>query len=394
VLSWALTHTRADPQRIGMLGMSYGAGIALLTAAHDKRVRAVVATSSWADMAGALDFNDTPSTAALQLLLGGSRSYDATVRRLRDALAGAPQSLASILRGMSPARSADSYLAELNRNKPAIMLANAFEDSILSPGQLVPFFNRLTGPKRLELAEGDHGGPEFPSLLGGSSATIDDAVAWLDHYVRGVANGIDKRQPILLRAIGTSQARGFSAWPKAADRVALGRPGSTDRSAAWTATLQAGADSAATNGPAQFARGANYQPQQLVLAALDRHRALVWTGDRLATSTSLNGTPTVHLTLASAARAATVFAYLYDVAPDGAGTLLDMAPYSATGLTTSRAVTFDMQPTSYTVPAGHRIALVVDAADPRYPSLAPRGTTLTVSSSSADPAALTLPTSA
>jgi predicted acyl esterase len=102
----------------------------------------------------------------------------------------------------------------------------------------------------------------------------------------------------------------------------------------------------------------------------------------------------VHLTLASAARAATVFAYLYDVAPDGAGTLLDMAPYSATGLTTSRAVTFDMQPTSYTVPAGHRIALVVDAADPRYPSLAPRGTTLTVSSSSADPAALTLPTSA
>ncbi len=46
VIDWALAHTPADPQHVGMAGVSYGAGISLLAAAHDKRIRAVAALSA------------------------------------------------------------------------------------------------------------------------------------------------------------------------------------------------------------------------------------------------------------------------------------------------------------------------------------------------------------
>ena len=50
VIDWALAHTPSDPARIGMGGVSYGAGISLLAAGHDKRIKAVVAMSGWADL--------------------------------------------------------------------------------------------------------------------------------------------------------------------------------------------------------------------------------------------------------------------------------------------------------------------------------------------------------
>jgi dipeptidyl aminopeptidase/acylaminoacyl peptidase len=39
VIDWALANTSADPQHIGIAGVSYGAGISLLAAAHDRRIK-------------------------------------------------------------------------------------------------------------------------------------------------------------------------------------------------------------------------------------------------------------------------------------------------------------------------------------------------------------------
>jgi hypothetical protein len=48
----------------------------------------------------------------------------------------------------SPAASID----EINANQPAVFLANAFNDSLFPPGQLVDFFNRLKGPSSCSCA--------------------------------------------------------------------------------------------------------------------------------------------------------------------------------------------------------------------------------------------------
>ncbi|WP_369687582.1 alpha/beta fold hydrolase [Streptomyces somaliensis] len=71
VVDWALAHTPADPDRIGMAGVSYGAGIALLAAAHDERIRAVVALSGWADLVGSIYSGRTQHLQAAAML-GGS----------------------------------------------------------------------------------------------------------------------------------------------------------------------------------------------------------------------------------------------------------------------------------------------------------------------------------
>lgn len=47
VIDWALANTPADAGKVGVAGVSYGAGISLLAAAHDKRIKAVAALSGW-----------------------------------------------------------------------------------------------------------------------------------------------------------------------------------------------------------------------------------------------------------------------------------------------------------------------------------------------------------
>ena len=400
VIDWALQHTRADPTRIGMLGVSYGAGISLLAAAHDPRIKAVVALSTWTDVAAALDQNDTPNTSALQALLGQVRQgdVDQTVLSLRSTLTSDPAGLGSALAKISPSRSPSTYVKELNRNRPAIMIANGFEDSIFDPAQLLPFYEALTTPKRLELAPGDHGGPELAGLQGGASPTVEDARLWLDHYVRGEANGIDTQPPILLRDIRTAQAHAFSTWPAATaqDRVYLAAPSTrsvADGPTPWSAPLQEGVDSAASAGPAQYLAAPDYQPPRAAVGTISPAQGLVWSGPALQQAVSVNGTPGLRVRVASTHASATLYAYLYDVDPTGTGTLMDMAPFSVVGMRpgTATTVTVTLQPTSYTVPTGDRIALVIDAADPRYQTLAPAGTKITVSSTETSAAWLTLP---
>lgn len=399
VIDWALAHTRADPRHIGMLGISYGAGISLLTAAHDKRVRAVVSLSTWTDLVAALDQNDTPNILAMRALVGLHQKapFDSAVLSLRSTLLDAPARLGAALAVISPERSPQTYLAALNRNDPAIMISNGFEDSIFDPAQLVPFFNSLTTPKRLELGPGDHTGPALAALGGETSPAVSDARMWLDHYLRGVNNGIDSRPPIVLRDIRTGQEHAFTHWPvaTASSRSYLPQPGDagTRRATTWTAVLHEGVDSPADAGPPRYEPSSRYRPPTAELASIRPDRALFWAGPTLRAATTIAGSPSLRLNISSSATSATLFAYLYDIEADGVATLLGATPFSLSGMPRGhrQPVTISLQPTSYTIPAGHRLGLVIDAADPRYQSLAPSGTQITISSSVSSPAWLALP---
>jgi predicted acyl esterase len=69
LIDWALDNTRADPAKIGVSGISYGAGTSLLAAARDPRIKAVAALSGWADLQASLYSNDTPSAQGIALLV-------------------------------------------------------------------------------------------------------------------------------------------------------------------------------------------------------------------------------------------------------------------------------------------------------------------------------------
>lgn len=377
VIDWALAHTRADPARIGTFGVSYGAGISLLAAAHDRRIRAVAALSTWTDIAASFDPGSTPSVLGLRLLLGPTAStlrLTPDVDGLRRTLAEDPAAAGAVVRELSGTRSPMTYLARLNANRPAILLANAYEDSLFGPGQLVPFFTGLTGPKRLQLAPGDHAGPELGGLYGRPNSTVADARAWLDHYLRGSADGIDRAAPIQLRDAVTDRVHPFASWPTSTAAATL-------RPVQARATLAPGSDSVATSGPPQFFSFARYASPQIATGDLTATTAAVWTGSPVRAPTLVAGTLHARFTVASSlAGDATVIAYLYDVDASGTGRLISWQPITATGLSADRPRPLDasLPPTAWTLATGHRLALAVDRNDARYQSLTPAGATLSV----------------
>ena len=68
VIDWMLANTTADPARIGSAGISYGAGISLISSAFDSRIQAVAAMSGWTDLVESLYGGNTRRPQAVALL--------------------------------------------------------------------------------------------------------------------------------------------------------------------------------------------------------------------------------------------------------------------------------------------------------------------------------------
>lgn len=79
--------------------------------------------------------------------------------------------------------------------------------------------------------------------------------------------------------------------------------------------------------------------------------------------------------------------------PLGIGRLVSNAPYTFHGQTPGRPFPVDLElfSTAYDVPAGHRLALVIDTVDPLYIEHNPTGAQLTFSSPGTDPSHLSVP---
>ncbi|MFJ3337033.1 CocE/NonD family hydrolase [Streptomyces sp. NPDC086766] len=392
VIDWALAHTPADPGHIGMAGVSYGAGISLLAAEHDPRVKAVAALSGWADLIGSIYSGRTQHVQAAALLDGtatltGRESPE--LRQVFDDFYASDLSKEQDLVNWGKKRSAATYADRLNKNGTAVLLANGWGDSVFSPNQYADFYERLTGPKRLELRPGDHATAELTGLFGLPNDVWTDTRRWLDRYLKGADNGIDREQPVQLKSRSTDGYEGYPDWKSV---------GAARRKfdLAGTTTIHANVDSGADGGVV-FLSGILDQvartPPIASIPLLPRRWAAVWQSERHATTQRVRGTATLHTTLTPAAESGTFVAYLYDVGPLGFGKLVTHAPYTWHGRTPGEAFGVDLPlySTAYDVPAGHRLAMVVDTVDPLYIEHNPSGAQLTFSSPADDPSYVSVP---
>ncbi|WP_374229278.1 alpha/beta fold hydrolase [Streptomyces sp. NEAU-YJ-81] len=394
VIDWALAHTPADPDHIGMAGLSYGAGISLLAAGADPRIKAVVAMSGWADLVGSIYSGRTQHAQAAGLLAGAGeltgRPSDELRQILDDffssGLAKEPELIA-----WGKKRSPAAQLDRINANGAAIMLGNSWGDSIFPPNSYADFFEKLTGPKRLELRPGDHATAELTGLLGLPNTTWGHARQWLDRYLKGERNGIDTQAPVQLmsRTASGDGYEGYPSWsavPSGQRRVPL----------ATTEKITANHDSGANAGTVLLS-GALDQflkvPPLASIPLLPRSHAAVWQTGAAAREQRVRGTVKLHTTVTSDRSDGTAVAYLYDVGPLGIGKLITNAPVTFHDRTpgTPFGVDLELFSTAYDVPAGHRLALVVDTVDPLYIEHNPDGAHLTFSSPAADPSYLTVP---
>ncbi|MFC9297617.1 CocE/NonD family hydrolase [Streptomyces sp. NPDC057011] len=393
VIDWALAHTPADAERIGLGGVSYGAGISLLASAHDPRVKAVVAMSGWADLIESIYSGRTQHLQAAAML--GATGYltgrpGPELQQILGDFLGSKLENEQAMIDWGRKRSAAEQVDRINANGAAIMLGNAWGDTIFPPNQYAKFFEKLTGPKRLELRPGDHATAEGTGLLGLPNDTWTNAHRWFDRYLKGERNGIDTEAPVQLKSRSNDGYEGYADWKS------VGSGGTEKLKLSDSEHLFANVDSGANGGIIflssvldQFVKA----PPAASIPLLPRAFAAVWQSERYAGDRRIRGTARLHTTVTPTKADGTFVAYLYDVGPLGIGKLVSNAPYTFHGRTPGQAFGVDLElfSTAYDVPAGHRLALVVDTVDPLYIEHNPTGAQLTFSSPRTDPSYVSVP---
>ncbi|WP_020119073.1 CocE/NonD family hydrolase [Streptomyces canus] len=392
VIDWALANTPADAQHIGMAGVSYGAGISLLAAAHDKRVKAVAALSGWADLIDSIYSGRTQHIEAGAVLDGASLvtgRQSAEIRQIFDNFYASNLSKEQEMIDWGKKRSAVTYVDQLNEYGTAVMMANAWGDTVFSPNQYADFYEKLTGPKRLELRPGDHATAELTGLFGLPNDVWTDTGRWFDHYLKGADNGIDREQPVQLKSRSGGGYEGYPDWKSiVATRKKIALSGTT--------TIHTNVDSGADGGIVFLSSILDQIAQAPPVASiplLPRRWAAVWQSEKYPTAQQVRGTAKLHTTVTPTKESGTLVAYLYDVGPLGLGKLVSNAPFTFHGQTPGKPFGVDLQlfSTAYDVPAGHRLALVVDTVDPLYIEHNPSGAQLTFSSPANDPSYVSIP---
>ncbi|MFV0128708.1 alpha/beta fold hydrolase [Streptomyces sp. HMX112] len=380
VIDWALAHTPADPARVGMLAASYGAGVSLNTAAFDPRVRAVAALSGWADFADGYVRNGTRAAP-----MG---TYQELIGRIDGRFGpGTEAGLAALRRGgdTPPAwaaqRSPRTHVARLNQRRTAVLMVNEWDDPLVPAGQTGVFLDALRGPRQLRMYPGGHGDSNsLTSDLSGGPGVWEHAVRWMDRHVRGTAPRGPAEPPVVLQSRTGGAPEHYPSWSalrRAARSVPLTPAGGGTR-----VSLTAGLPSAAESGAFPVAGSADRAGvrQSTLLPLLSAPASAVATSAPLTGRRALRGAPVVTTRLTPTAPDGTVIGYLYDVDPLGRARLLTHAPYSFSGRAEPGPfeVRIPMPATAWDVPAGHRLAVVLDTVDHRYASDNPIGARLGV----------------
>ncbi|GAB3150692.1 CocE/NonD family hydrolase [Micromonospora sonneratiae] len=391
VIDWTIANTGTDPTRIGAGGISYGAGLSLLGSAFDPRIRAVAVMSGWTDLTYSLYADSTrhqQSSGLLKLAadLLGNAGPELT-GKLNDFAAN--RNIDEIIT-WAGVRSAASYLNEINANQPAVLIANAWGDSFFPPNQLIDFYGRLTGPKRLELRPGDHAIAEFTGILGLENEVWTNVYRWFDQHLAGIDTGISQEPPVLLRPHNAA-VETYPNWPAPQTRrYGLGEIRWIDGtgllggapSSGWSKGLPTDRDTTANGGVVLLTNGVaafTGKLPEVWLPSVDRLRAGVWAAQRPSTTQRIRGIPKLHLEVTGAAARGTLVAYLYDLDLLGNAKLITHAPVTWLGTGSgSRSVDVNLTATAYNLPAGHSLTLVVDTVDPLYYDENAAGGTITI----------------
>ncbi|SMD13769.1 CocE/NonD family hydrolase [Kibdelosporangium aridum] len=366
VIDWALANTPADPSKIGVAGISYGAGIGLLAAANDSRIKAVASMSTWADLEASLYPNHTVSQLSAGALLAVAQVAGRPGPDLRRITAEFLQGKIDYARQLAPSRSASTKVDKINANGAAILIANSWQDAIFPPNQAVDFYDRLRVPKRLMLQGGDHATSELLGAVGLSNDVWNAVTKWFDHYLNGADNGINRTPPVQLMSANAGTWRGYPSLAAAAT--------ATDKISLGSKTFVTGIDSIANSGiPLLSGALQGYLKIPTGVFVPGAVPAGVWNGPAYPNGATVVGKPRLSATVTSTNEDTTLMAYLYDVNPVGFGSLITHTPYTIRGTKTA-TIDFPLESISWDVRAGHHLALVVDSADLRYAGESKPGT--------------------
>mmetsp|Transcript_26762 Transcript_26762/g.29172 ORF Transcript_26762/g.29172 Transcript_26762/m.29172 type:complete len:557 (+) Transcript_26762:55-1725(+) len=396
VLDWAVANTNADSERIGLSGISYGAGMSLLASARDKRVKSVAAMSGWVDLAQSFLGNGESIRKEAARVLSGSAYLLGEVGDDLSLLFDDYFSNTDLdyLYSFVYNSSAANFIDQINTNKPAIFIANAFGDSLFTPDQFpAKFYNKLNVNKHLEFSPGDHAGPELLGIFGLPDQVWDRAGEWNDYYVRDAkTDSLTSYSPIILSSSYNSKNfESYTTWEEitndwnvfdltAGEQLISSNKKNLKERESTLSTIIAG-ENAGINGGIAFitstVRSIVEKPLKFDLDKIDRQYAAVFQTAAFSNDVKIRGTTQINLNIVPKTSSnGTLVMYLLDVnTKKNEGRLITFAPWTFKNAVAGQTLNLPMEitMTAYDLEANNALAVVIQTHDPLFLDQSPAG---------------------
>jgi alpha-beta hydrolase superfamily lysophospholipase len=181
---------RTGDATIGALGVSLGGGAVWNAAVAGVPFKAIVPVTTWTSLPNALAPQGLSKSGLMQLLA----SLVPESRWDPDLLAAKPSLVSSTnmatVNALAASRSPLSKLSSLTT--PTLMIQGR-RDFLFDIDQALAAYKALKGPKRLYLGDLGHAPGISPATAPDAGVYWGEAVKWFDRFLKGTANGIDKK---------------------------------------------------------------------------------------------------------------------------------------------------------------------------------------------------------
>ena len=219
---------RTGNSTIGALGISLGGGAVWNSAVAGVPFKAIVPVITWTNLATALAPQGLSKSGLVQLLasLVPESRWDPELLAAKPSLVSSTNM--ATVNTLAASRSTLSKLSSLTT--PTLMIQGR-RDFLFDIDQALAAYKVLKGPKRLYVGDLGHAPGSSPATAPDAGVYWGEAVKWFDRFLKGTANGIDKKVVELGHDPYDGKTSAYTSLP-AAKVSSVTLPGTTPMSGA------------------------------------------------------------------------------------------------------------------------------------------------------------------
>ena len=257
-------------------------------------------------------------------------------------------------------------------------------DNLFQPNSVLDLFSQLTVEKHIDLQPGTHAGAEIGGLLGGGDThVLNNVHRWFAEHLKGESGAMENQKPVNMKVKFTSGYQQYDAFPvpEAYEQTFYLQPRnlfsngrlSDSPFQSWRAqdnSINSLFDTVATTQVPLLSQILEQLdvPVLANMAHVARPHGIVFETSRQWSTMQIRGNAELSLMVQPKSDTLHLVAYLYDVNLFGTGKLITHKPITVhqTSAGDTIRVDFPLTTVAYDIPAGNKLALVIDSKDLLY----------------------------